>query len=151
MNPTSMTIAACAGVLGALGAAAAVAAPAPAVPLRADHPLIGAWQITNRDRTCAEIYRIDRGGTTLVTSADEVAESHFTMSDQPSAKGYFKWVDTLVKDNGKKDCAGQVTKLPRTTTNYILLNPAGNRFIMCAAEDGRQCIGPFVKIEGGEI
>jgi len=120
-------------------------------PLRADHPLIGAWQISTADGSCAETYRIDRGGTSLVTSADEVAETRFVISDQPSAHGYYKWIDTLVKDNGKKDCSGQVTKAPRTTTNYILLNPAGNRFIMCAAEDGRQCIGPFVKLEGGEI
>ena len=137
-----------------LVAAAALAAAAPAAappPLRADHPLIGAWQITTRDGSCAETYRIDRGGTTLVTSADEVAETRFTLSDQPSAKGYYKWVDTLVKDNGKKDCGGQVTKPGKTTTNYILLNPAGNRFIMCGAEDGKQCIGPFVKLEGGEI
>lgn len=136
----------------AAGACAAAPASAPAAtPLRADHPLIGAWKFTIPNGTCAETYRIDRSGSTLVTSADEVAETRFTLSDQPSAKGYYKWVDTLVKDNGKKDCSGQVTKPPRTSTNYILLNPAGNRFIMCSAEDGRQCLGPFVKLEGGEI
>jgi hypothetical protein len=140
-------------VLGALLAAVPCgAAPlAPATALRADHPLIGAWQITSRDRSCAETYRIDRSGTTLVTSADEVAETRFTMSDQPSAKGYYKWVDTLVRDNGKKDCSGQVTKPGKTTTSYILLNPAGDRFLLCGAEDGKQCLGPFVKLEGGEI
>jgi hypothetical protein len=129
----------------------AAAPPAAATPLRADHPLIGAWQLTSRDGGCAETYRIDRGGTTLVTSAEEVAETRFTMSDQPSAKGYYKWVDTLVRDNGKKDCSGQVTKPGKSTTSYVLLSPAGNRFLLCGAEDGKQCIGPFVKLEGGEI
>jgi hypothetical protein len=124
---------------------------APPTPVRADHPLLGAWQYTKRDDSCAETYRLDRTGTSLVTSAEEVAETRFTLSDQPSAKGYYKWVDTMVKDNGKKDCWGQVTKVLKTTTNYILMNPAGNRFIMCSSEDGRQCIGPFVKVEGGEI
>jgi len=33
----------------------------------------------------------------------------------------------------------------------VMMNPAGNRFIVCLAEDGRQCFGPFVKLEGGEI
>ena len=55
------------------------------------------------------------------------------------------------QDNGKKDCWGQVTKPGKTTTRYVLLNPAQDRFIVCTAEDGRQCFGPFVKVEGGEI
>jgi hypothetical protein len=138
-----------------LAAAAAGAAPpaanAPTAPVRADHPMLGAWQITRRDDGCAETYRVDRSGRTLVTSADEVAQTRFTLSDQPSAKGYYKWVDTLVKDNGKKDCWGQVTKPGKTTVRYVMMNPARNRFIICTAEDGAQCFGPFVKVEGGEI
>jgi hypothetical protein len=139
----------------AMASIVAVAAPpaadAPSRPLRADHPFLGAWQITRRDDDCAEVYRVDRSGRTLITSADEVAQSTFTMSDQPSAKGYYKWVDTLVKDNGKKDCWGQITKPGKTTTRYVLMNPAQDRFIVCAAEDGKQCFGPFVKLEGGDI
>ena len=139
----------------AMASIAATAAPpaadVPGRPLRADHPFLGAWQITRRDDGCAEVYRVDRSGRTLITSADEVAQSTFTMSDQPSAKGYYKWVDTLVKDNGKKDCWGQITKPGKTTTRYVLMNPAQDRFIVCAAEDGKQCFGPFVKLEGGDI
>ena len=138
----------------ALASTAAVAAPladAPTAPLRADHPFLGVWQLTRSDDQCAEVYRIDRSGHTLITSADEVAQSNFTMSDQPSPRGYYKWVDTLVKDNGKKDCWGQVTKPGKTTTRYVLMNPAANRFILCTAEDGKQCFGPFVKLEGGDI
>jgi hypothetical protein len=139
----------------ALASTTAAAAPpagaAPTAPLRADHPFLGAWQITRSDDDCAEVYRIDRSGHTLITSADEVAQSTFTMSDRPSARGYYKWVDTLVKDNGKKDCWGQVTKPGKTTTRYVLINPAGDRFIVCTAEDGKQCFGPFVKLEGGDI
>jgi hypothetical protein len=139
----------------ALASAATVAAPpaanVPSAPLRADHPFVGAWQLTRRDNDCAEIYRIDRSGHTLITSADEVAQSDFTMTDQPSARGYYKWVDTLVKDNGKKDCWGQVTKPGKTTTRYVMMNAAKDRFILCTAEDGKQCFGPFVRVEGGEI
>ncbi len=75
-------------------------------------------------------YRVDRSGRTLVTSADEVAQTRFTLSDQPSAKGYYKWVDTLVKDNGKKDCWGQITKPGKTTVRYVMMNPAKDRFII---------------------
>ena len=134
--------------IAALAAPPSVAAPA---TVRADHPFLGAWQITKRDNDCGEVYRIDRSGRTLITSADEVAQSTFTISDQPSARGYYKWVDTLVKDNGKKDCWGQVTKPGKTTTRYVMMNPNKDRFIVCLAEDGKQCFGPFVKLEGGEI
>ena len=71
------------------------------------------------------------------------------MPDQPSAKGYYKWVDTLVKDNGKKDCWGQITKPGKTTTRYVMMNPAQDRFIVCSAEDGKQCFGPFVSSRAG--
>ena len=131
--------------------AAAAAPPGAPVPMRADHPFLGAWQLTNEDNDCAEIYRIDRSGRSLITSADEVAQSTFTISDQPSARGFYKWIDTLVKDNGKKDCWGQITKPGKTTTRYVMMNPAKDRFIVCLAEDGRQCFGPFVRVEGGDI
>jgi hypothetical protein len=134
---------------GPAGAAPPGTASAP-VMLRADHPLIGAWALKSRDGGCTEIYRIAREGTSLVTSADEVAQTRFEVSDRPSAKGFYKWVDTIVKDNGKKDCSGQVTK-PHTTTSYVLMNESNNAFISCQNESTRVCIGPFVKIEGGEI
>jgi len=143
-----------AGSLGlAFGAAAAgppeAKAPEPKA-LRSDHPLIGAWALRAGDTGCTEIYRISREGTSLVTSADEVAQTRFEVADQPSAKGYFKWVDTIVKDNGKKDCSGNVTK-PHTTTSYILMSETRKAFISCRNESTKACIGPFVKIEGGEI
>jgi hypothetical protein len=131
-------------------ATAAAAGPPESKPLRSDHPIIGAWALRADDSGCTEIYRISREGTSLVTSADEVAQTHFQVSDRPSAKGYYKWVDTIVKDNGKKDCSGKVTK-PHTTTSYILMNETNKAFISCENESTKACIGPFVKIEGGEI
>jgi len=142
----ALALAGCLGI--ALGAAAA--GPPEAKPLRSDHPLIGAWALRAGDTGCTEIYRISREGTSLVTSADEVAQTRFEVADQPSAKGYYKWVDTIVKDNGKKDCSGNVTK-PHTTTSYILMSETRKAFISCRNESTKACIGPFVKIEGGEI
>jgi hypothetical protein len=152
--PTTGKAFGCVAAAAALCTAAALAAPpasatAPKV-LRADHPLIGAWALKSPDGDCTEIYRIAREGTSLVTSADEVAQTRFEISDRPSAKGFYKWVDTIVKDNGKKDCSGHVTK-PHTTTSYILMNESNKAFISCQNESTRACIGPFVRIEGGEI
>ena len=153
MKSALTALLACLATAAALAAGPAPKGPAPVEnppPLRADHPLLGAWTFTSDDG-CVETWRLDRSGHALVTSAAEVAEMHFTISDQPSAHGFYRWVDTLYKDNGKKDCTGQVTKAPRTTSNFILLNRAGNQFIFCAAENTQQCFRPFVKSDEGEI
>src|SRR5438093_3984279 len=88
-------------------------------PLRAGHPLIGTWKITFPDGSCEETYLIRPNGTMFITSAEEVAESKFELSDKPSEKGFYKWDDTITKDNGKKDCSGEVTPVGHAATNYI--------------------------------
>ena len=131
-------------------AAAGSHSSAIAQPPRADHPLIGAWKITLPDGSCSETYIVHKDGTSLVTSAEEVAESEFELSDEPSERGFYKWVDKIVKDNGKKDCSGEVMILGHVATNYILLHPSKDKFLMCEAEDIKTCIGPFVRIRGGD-
>ena len=139
---TRFLLAACALVL---------ASAALADPLRADHPLVGEWQVTVPGTGCQEVYRIRKDGTSLVTSAEEVAESTLQISDRPGAKGFYKWVDKIVKDNGKQDCLGDVTPPGRESTNFILLHHSGQMFLMCAEESLNSCIGPFVRLTGTEV
>jgi hypothetical protein len=129
-----------------------VASATAAAPLRPDHPLVGLWRLPYPGTACAEIYRIQADGTMLVTSAEEEAESEFTMSDQPSENGFYKWVDRNVRDNGGKDCGGKVTAPGAELTRYVLLHPAGKVFVMCEDEDEElnTCIGPFIRIEPAE-
>jgi hypothetical protein len=132
---------------GLLGMTAIVAH---AGPPRPDHPLLGAWQIAVPDTSCTETYMFRRDGTSLVTSAEEVSQSEYTIADKPSAKGYYKWVDKIVKDNGKKDCQGAIMETGKPVTNYVLFNEAKDKFLMCAAEDLHTCIGPAVRIEAND-
>ncbi len=124
---------------------------ASAQSLRADHPFIGTWKITLPDNSCFEIYRIRANGTTFVTSAEDVGESEFTISDQPSPKGFYKWVDKIVKDNGKKDCVGETMVIGDVATKYIRFRPDGEMFVMCDAEDMNTCMGPFVRTKGSDV
>lgn len=123
---------------------------ASAAALREDHPLIGTWQITLPDGACREIYRYRSDGTTLVTSAEEVAESEFHISDKPDADGFYQQTDTITKDNGRRDCAGQVTQVGHQVVSYLLFHPSGNMFLMCYERDRRSCIGPFIRVRGSE-
>jgi hypothetical protein len=119
--------------------------------LRSDHPMIGSWQITLPDGSCREIYRIRSDGTSIVTSGEEISESEFVISDKPSSKGFYKWVDTIRKDNGKKDCLGEITQVGQEATNYILLHPSGDGFLICPEEDVDTCVGPFLRLKGTDI
>ena len=135
----------------ALAAVAAAADAAPPRPTSKDHPIIGRWTISLPDGSCDETYTFRPDGTTLVTSGEEIAESVFEISAKPSATGFYKWTDKLVKDNGKKDCSGEVTATGNTVTNYVQFNRAGDVFIMCARESLDQCIGPFRRVQGLSI
>jgi hypothetical protein len=134
------------GMALALMLAAAQAAQTTA--LRSDHPIIGTWRIMLPGSACSETYRIRADGTTLVFSHEEVAESTFTISDQPDKDGFYEEVDIIVKDNGKRDCSGEITKPGREVTSYLQFHPNGNLFVMCADRTLNRCIGPFIRVRG---
>ena len=125
-----------------LAAAAHAAPPAPS----ASHPLLGIWQLVIPQLGCAETYHFRGDGTTLVKSAEEISESEFTVAEKPSAKGFYKLDDRVVKDNGKEDCAGEIMKPGARNTNYLRFHPSGSRFVMCQDETMEACIGPFERV-----
>jgi hypothetical protein len=129
----------------------AAALPAQAAAPSASHPLLGIWILTIPQLGCSETYHFRGDGTTLVKSAEEVSESEFTVAEQPSAKGFYKFDDKIVKDNGKRDCSGEVMKPGTRATNYIRFHPSGARFVMCQNETMDACIGPFERMPGQGI
>jgi hypothetical protein len=137
----------CLCAVAALGAAAPAAAGVPA----ASHPLLGIWVLSIPQLGCSETYHFRGDGTTLVKSAAEIGESEFTVSEQPSAKGYYRMEDRVTKDNGKADCAGDVTKIGARAVNYLRFHPAGTQFVMCRDESLEACIGPFERVPGEGI
>lgn len=130
--------------LSLTGSLAFAAPPAPAP----NHPILGIWRLTLPDGSCSETYRFRADGTTLVTSAAEVSESEYHIPAEPSEKGFYRLVDTIVKDNGKEDCMGQVMKVGTKATNFIRFHPSGALFLMCATESMETCIGPFQRVMG---
>ena len=116
-------------------------------PLRADHPLVGAWKIELPEFACSEVYNLRANGTKRTISGREVSESVFQISAYPSARGFYKWVDKIVKHNGKSDCTGDKTPVGDIAISYILLHPDGTQFLLCSEESLNECIGPFVRQE----
>jgi hypothetical protein len=130
---------------------AAAALPSQAAAPSAAHPLLGIWILAIPQLGCSETYHFRGDGTTLVKSAEEVSESEFTVAEKPSAKGFYKLDDKIVKDNGKQDCSGEIMKPGTRATNYIRFHPSGARFVMCRDETMEACIGPFERMPGQGI
>jgi hypothetical protein len=128
---------------------AQAAPPAPVAPIP-NHPILGIWRLALPELHCVETYRFRGDGTTLVTSKDEISESEFRIPDKPSAKGFYKLEDRIVKDNGKKDCSGEIMKVGTQATNFLRFHPSGALFLMCSDETMEACIGPFERVEGEE-
>jgi hypothetical protein len=134
--------------LAMLAAAVLAAAPARAAELAIDHPFIGTWKLPIAQLNCTETYLFLRDGTSRVTSAEEISESRFEISPAPSARGFYRWTDTIVKNNGKKDCSGAVTKAGKTVTQYVLFHHSRNIFFICQEEKRDTCFGPFYRQRG---
>ena len=79
-----------------------------------------------------------------VSSGAQIGASEFEISARPSARSFYKWVDKIVKDNGKPDCSGEIMEIGHVATNFILVHPSGRQFLMCEAENIGTCIGPFI-------
>lgn len=140
---TTMPRKACAMLAAALLVPAALAA-AP----RRDHPLLGSWKIQVPGGQCVETYLFKPDGTSLVTSAREVSQGEFEVSDQPGAAGFYRLRDRIVHNNAQPDCMGAVTPPGSEVQRFLRFDPTGRRFLMCDAENLDACIGPFESDEG---
>ena len=132
----------------AVAALGAVASADPPHAPKTNHPIIGTWTFAVPDSDCEETYYVRQDGTTLVTSGQEVAESVYEIADEPSAKGFYKNTDRIVKDNGKKDCAGEITKVGSQVINFIRFHPGGDMMIICRDESLEACFGPLYRLGG---
>jgi len=115
-----------------------------------DHPILGSWRMTTADGSCSETYRFRSDGTVFVTSGEEVAEIEYEISSTASAKGFYRWAQRLVKDNGKKDCAGKVSQSGEVVTWFVQFDPSRERMIVCKAESTQACFGPLRRVHGSD-
>jgi len=122
-----------------------------AKPPPENNPIVGIWEWTLPRTSCSERYVYRSDGTTLVTSAEEIAESEYEIDSRPSSNGFYKATDTLVKDNGKKDCSGEVATLGDKATNFIQFDPSWNLMVVCQKESLDTCFGPLTRVQGEKL
>lgn len=134
----------------ALVAATFASCTAFASPPAANHPLIGMWTVKSADGKCVESYQFRANGTAVVTSGDEVSEATFEVSAKPDAKNFYKFSDKVTRDNGKKDCAGEITQVGHSETSYLQFDPRNELVIMCQAASLDACFGPLRRVPEGK-
>jgi hypothetical protein len=75
------------------------------------------------------------------TSGQEISVSEYTISSEPSEKGFYKFVDVVLETNGLPDCSGNVMPVGDIATNYLRFGDGNNDFLMCREENVRSCFG----------
>ena len=126
------------------GAPPVHAAGEPAIPA---HPTLGTWTWSLFGGSCTETwqYRTDR--TVLGTSGQQVAENTYDVARLPDTGGFYKLVETLVRQNDKKDCSGALPKGPgEQSTRFIQFNPHRDKLLVCQGPLLKACFGPLTRV-----
>jgi hypothetical protein len=123
--------------LACLGAAAA--------PLQTDHPLVGTWEF-KLPNGCVERMTVLQNGHVLAVSGAENDESEAEIADQPDARGFYKWRDRILSNNGRPDCGDTLTPVGDVSVVYVRLEASGDRFHVCLGDaKGDPCLGPYIR------
>lgn len=108
----------------------AVATPCDAGPPRVGHPIIGTWRLYAQDGSCIETWEFRPDGTSHNYSGLEESTSRYTISDEPTAAGYYVLVDGIVETNGQPDCLGKTVPVGDLAVGYLVL-AARDQFRLC--------------------
>ena len=133
-------------VSGLLGAASSLlAAGPPAAPL--SHPIVGTWSWITFGGSCAETWQFRPNRTLLGTSGEEVAEKTYEIAASPDAGGFYRLVETVVRQNDKKDCSGAMLEGPGDqSTRFVQFSPQGDKLLVCQTAALSACFGPLKRV-----
>jgi len=118
---------------------------AEADPRSLKHPLIGYWESKLPENGCLESYWFKEDGTAVFTSGDEQLETHYEVTSQPDAHGFFKLNHRVTLSNKAQDCTKQTSEINSEQTSFLLFKPDGSSFISCDNDDPslENCFGPI--------
>lgn len=108
------------------------------------HPLVGTWTWTLFGGSCTETFQYRPNRVMLGTSGQEVVEKSYEVSALPDAQGFYRLVETVVRQNDKKDCSGALLEGPgEQSTRFVQFSPARDKLLMCQSTSLTACFGPL--------
>jgi hypothetical protein len=112
------------------------------------HPVVGTWSWASFGGTCTETLQFRANRTVLGTSGEEVAEKTYEIAAQPDAAGFYRLVETVVRQNDKKDCTGAMLDGPgEKSLRFIQFSPQGDKMLICQTAALSACFGPLRRID----
>lgn len=112
------------------------------------HPLVGTWAWALFGGSCIETLQYRPNRLLLGTSGQEVVEKTYEVSAQPDARGFYTLIETVVRQNDKRDCSDMLHQGPGgQTTRFIQFSPAGDRLLMCESASLTACFGPLTRTD----
>lgn len=131
---------------GLLAAAPLLHAAGPSAPT-VGHPIVGTWSWVTFGGTCTETWQYRPNRTMLGTSGEEVAEKIYDIAATPDAGGFYRLVETVVRQNDKKDCSGAVLEGPgEQSTRFVQFSPQGDKLLVCRTAALSACFGPLRRV-----
>jgi len=114
----------------------------------ADNPLLGTWEWVNVKNSCREVYIFGTGGSSHITSGEEISTASYTISDTPDNHGYYAVTLTIHEDKGGADCGESVeNNSGERYQKYLMFHPSGNLYVSCDQPDTSSCVGPFKRLQ----
>lgn len=111
------------------------------------HPIVGTWSWVTFGGSCTETWQFRHNKTVLGTSGEEVTEKKYDIAAVPDAKGFYQLVETVIRQNDKKDCSGAVSDGPgEQTMRFIQFSPQGDKLLVCQAAALTACFGPLTRV-----
>jgi hypothetical protein len=111
------------------------------------HPIVGTWSWVIFGGSCTETWQFRHNRTMLGTSGGEVAEKTYEIAATPDASGFYKLVETVVRQNDKPDCSGATLDGPgEQSTRYIQFSPQGDKLLVCRTPALSACFGPLKRM-----
>ena len=84
----------------------------------------------------------------LGTSGQEVVEKNYEVSAMPDAQGFYKVVETVLRQNDKMDCSGALLEGPgEQSIRFVQFSPARDKLLMCQSASLATCFGPLTRAD----
>lgn len=112
------------------------------------HPIVGTWSWVVFGGNCTETLQFRANRTMLGTSAEEVTEKRYEIAATPDEKGFYRLVETVTRQNDKKDCSGTLSAGPgEQTTRFVQFSPQADKMLVCQAAALSACFGPLKRLQ----